>query len=646
MTNAQKGSPMSRSLCYRPVSGSVSAIAMVTLLGACSQPASHATVDLSGSNAGNFQTAQTFSPVTGQPVYNPSAGFGPQSFPDGSQYQPNSQFAAGNVPGNQVASLGFDGGGFDTFGILDQQQQSLPRTPIAQSSPSFGQQQQLLSSPQFQREAQSVNQAFEDSARLAAPPPFAEAESLSDLAPFERGGGDNGLEVAPVETGSAVRNSGRGAEEIRTRRSAIEETALEPIARPRNRDVQSIGNDYATIPDARSRVENDGEDAAEQVSRRYSPWLAPQFGSQERTESQERTPQRPPIRRTRERAEAPAERTGPDSDFARAARDLLPERPRDARLPAPSAVPPAPRSFSAGLTVPKASAEYPRPFELLRPGVWPELENPGVGLVQAPAPTQPRQFAAFAPPIVEPIGEDVQSASERRAKSYTIKGGDNLLTIANSLGTTPQALAQANSLDLEADIFIGQVLKVPGAPVEKRVFKQTPAVQISDAPDPSFIGGPKVKTINVDVANKARGLKQIQRASVPSYRVTTLGDPTPPRVETASSSKRFDWPVHGKVFRLNTGQVEIEVGNNAPVAASAAGKVVHVERGPMGVLVVIEHDNGWRSLTVGLDYSAVRPGEVVTQGKVIGKSSRDHRVRFELRDAATGTTDALAQLRG
>ena len=639
MTNAQKGRPMSRSLSYRPVSGSVSAIAMVTFLAACTQPASHATVDLSGSNSGNFQTAQALNPVTGQPVYNPPSRFGPQSFPDAGQYQPNSQFAAADAPRNQVASLGFDNGGFDTFGILDQQRQSLPQSPPVQSSPSFGQQ-QLLSSPQIRREAQSVNQAFEDSARLVVPAPFEEAESLSDLAPFERSGQDNGLDVAPVETGSAVRNSGRRANDLIARRSAIEENALEPLAAPRNRDVESVEDDYATIPRSRSRVEDDGKESTASVNRRYRPWVAPQFGTQERTV------QRPPARRTQERrTEAPTEKSGPDSDFTKAARDLLPERPKEARLPAPSAVPPAPRSLGAGLNVPKASDEYPRPYALLRPGVWPELENPGVGLVQAPAPTQPRQFAAFTPPIVEPIGEDVQSASERDVKSYTIKNGDNLLTIANSLGTTPQALAQANSLDLEAEIFIGQILRVPGKPVQKRVFKQTPAIQTSDAPDPSFIGGPTVRTIDIDTANKAWGQKPIQRASVPSYRVTTLGDPAP-HVKTASTTKRFNWPLHGKVYRLSTGQVEIEADNHTPVAASAAGKVVHVERGPMGVLVVIEHDNGWRSLTVGLAYSAVRPGEVVTQGKMIGKSSREHRVRFELRDAATGTTDALAQLRG
>ena len=114
----------------------------------------------------------------------------------------------------------------------------------------------------------------------------------------------------------------------------------------------------------------------------------------------------------------------------------------------------------------------------------------------------------------------------------------------------------------------------------------------------------------------------------------------------AEKAPQFAWPVHGEVYRLGTGPVEIDAVGNTPVAASASGKVVHVERGAKGVLVVIEHDNGWRSLTVGLDYSAVRPDDRVRQGDVIGKASRDHRVRFELRDADAGVADVLGQLRG
>jgi len=627
---------MSRKLSYRPVSGSVSAVAMIAILGACSQPATHAAVDLSGSNAGNFQTAQAYNPVTGQPVYNPSARLGPQSFPSNVQYQPNSQFAAGNVPRNQVASLGNGTGGFDTFGILDQQQ-SVPQFSPVQSSP-VSRQQPLLSTPQFQQEAQRVNQAFEDSARLAGQAPFAEAEALGNVAPFEREA--DSLQVAPVETGSAVRNSSREPEDFAPRRrTLIDESKLEPLAPTRDRDVQSVEDDYATIRGGPRTGSQEGrEDTAAQPRGAYRPWLAPQFGSQE-----ERAPRRRGIPRINRQAEAPKEQSGSDDDFAKAARDLLPERPKEARLPAPSAVPPAPRSFAGGgLNVPKASTEYPRPFALLRPGVWPELENPGVGLVQAPAPTQPRQFAAFAPPIVEPIGEAIASASERGAKSYTIKNGDNLLTIATALGTTPQALASANGLDLEAEIFIGQILTVPGAAATAPATT-APAYQISDSPNPSFIGGPKVQTIDVATANQAWGQKPIQRASTPKFRTTTLGDPAP-KVETASTSQRFNWPLHGNVYRL--GQLEIETEGNSPVAASAAGKVVHVERGPMGVLVVIEHTNGWRSLTVGLDFSTVRPGEVVAQGAKIGHSSREHRVRFELRDADAGRADALTQLRG
>jgi len=151
----------------RFVLGSAGATAILTILSACSQPASFAPIDLS--NSGVNQSAQ-FRPV--------ASLNGPQSFPNGSQFRPTPQLTVGNVPGNQIASLGNTGGGFDTFGIL-QQQQSAP----LQSSPSF-RQPNLLTSPQFQRERQSVNRGLgNDFGQQRAP--FSGAQSPGGTAPFE-----------------------------------------------------------------------------------------------------------------------------------------------------------------------------------------------------------------------------------------------------------------------------------------------------------------------------------------------------------------------------------------------------------------------------------------------------------------------------
>lgn len=641
----------------RLVLGSVSALAVTTMLAACSQPASYATVDLSGSNGSFTETAQAYSPVTGQPVYQSTSLFGPQSFPDAAQYQPTSQFAAVDVPQNQVASLGFDGGGFDTFGILDQQQSIPQYTPVA-SSPVF-QQPELLASPQFQSEIQSVDRAFLDTGPLNAPAPFAEAESLLDVAPFEPLENIEPVTVEPVEVETGPSAQVAYAEPQRAipslpsapRRNTIEESALEPLApaAPRvNRDVDTVADDYATLPGAQTRSTPPADVAPRSGYRsRYDAWDAPRYDAvPSAPQAQTRAPAAPQVtvpRVTAAPAPAPTRDpvrpAGPDSDYTRAALDLLGQRPQQVRLPAPTAVP-APQAvpqvqFGGGLTVPKASAEYPRPYELLRPGVWPELQNPGQGLVQAPAPTPVPQFASLPVPP-SPQLQIVDRASEREVSTYEIKRGDTFLTIAQRVGTTPETLAFENGFTPDAKIYIGQKLILPTAKTKNRFANETVAnVEVVPADQVSDIGGDTVPVISAEAGDFVTERMPIQRASIPTRRATTSGDPA-----------KFAWPVHGEVYRLDAGQVEIEAAGNTPVSASAAGKVVHVERGAMGVLVVIEHDNGWRSLTVGLDYSAVRPDTRVAQGDMIGKSSRDHRVRFELRDADASVADVLNQLRG
>jgi len=150
----QKGRLMQRSVSHRLVLGSVSALAMTAMLAACSQPASHAVVDLGGSY-GAGQTAQAYSTATGQPVYQSTSLYGPQSFPDAPVYQSTSQLASLDAPTNQVASLGNGNGGFDTFGIGNAPAQP-PFSPQVFSSPSF-EEAELLSTPEFQEELQTVD---------------------------------------------------------------------------------------------------------------------------------------------------------------------------------------------------------------------------------------------------------------------------------------------------------------------------------------------------------------------------------------------------------------------------------------------------------------------------------------------------------
>lgn len=625
---------MPRPASFRLVFGSVSAVAILTFVAACSQPASFATVDLARGNNGQIQPnqAQVFNSANPLPVYQSTAQNGPQSFPGGGQSSPRTQFGGVNVPGNQVASLG---NGSETFGILDPQRGARQFSPIA-SSPVLGRQ-----------DFRPLQQQFGSGLGQTPPAPFSQGQSQGGVAPFEP---LQSIQAVEVNTGSSPQAGFQRQEAAPSapprvqrlpRRTVIEETALQPIPSPVrrpdsriSRDIPSVGEDYATPQrDTRRTAPPAPRPNLLQDRQAYDPRQDPRYRNN--------LPAQP-------RAQAPARPTGSYQDNTRAALDsFLAQRAQQERFsalqgtqrrPQTAQQRPPQQQYSAGLNVPRASNGYTRPYPLLRPGVWPELDNPGVGLVQAPNRTLPRQFAARPLPPTAPQ-QPIARASERYAAEYQIKEGDTLLTIAQSVGTTPDELAAKNGFAPEETIYIGQKLKVPVAPSQVPGNTQHAGAFfeiISADADGSVL---KVRTPpNAQFGPNGNATKHaisIQRASIPVSNAAT-----------AEKAKAFSWPIHGNVYRLQAGQIEIDSEGNAPVAAAAAGKVVHVERGGMGVLVVIEHDNGWRSLTVGLDYSEVRPGTIVKQGQMIGKSSRDHRVRFELRDANASVADALKQLRG
>lgn len=132
-----------------------------------------------------------------------------------------------------------------------------------------------------------------------------------------------------------------------------------------------------------------------------------------------------------------------------------------------------------------------------------------------------------------------------------------------------------------------------------------------------------------------------------------------PRPEDAADSvpphaAAYRLPVSG---RLVTGLGELSAtgvrargltlatATNARVIAPAAGRVVYAGpfRGYRGV-IIIDHGEGWTSLVAGLGGLAVRVGDQIPQGRVIGRAwaSGDPRVTIELR--RRGEPMDLAQL--
>jgi LysM repeat protein len=80
----------------------------------------------------------------------------------------------------------------------------------------------------------------------------------------------------------------------------------------------------------------------------------------------------------------------------------------------------------------------------------------GQALVIPPADSAPPP--AQAQPTKQP-----QPPTQPAPGAYTVQSGDSLIGLANKFGVTQQALAAANGLQAFDHLFIGQVLKIPGA---------------------------------------------------------------------------------------------------------------------------------------------------------------------------------------
>lgn len=69
--------------------------------------------------------------------------------------------------------------------------------------------------------------------------------------------------------------------------------------------------------------------------------------------------------------------------------------------------------------------------------------------------------ATLPNPLPEPfIVDEVQS--QPRGASYTVQAGDTISTIADQLGSTVEEIIEANDIDDPRQLFVGQVLIIPG----------------------------------------------------------------------------------------------------------------------------------------------------------------------------------------
>jgi murein DD-endopeptidase MepM/ murein hydrolase activator NlpD len=239
--------------------------------------------------------------------------------------------------------------------------------------------------------------------------------------------------------------------------------------------------------------------------------------------------------------------------------------------------------------------------------------------------------------------------------SVIVHEGDSISKIAARCDTTSAAIADLNDMDERAEIYPGQVLRVPGRP-PRNDYTARPREDVGWVPRP--VPRPRYTPVRYEeprVTPKPRQRRD-DNDPQPQQSASTNTDnswwswwmrpsDSAPASADAGTTK-FIWPVQGHVIEAFGGTrhgerndgINIATEDGTPIRAAAAGTVTYTgnELKGYGNLVLIRHDNGYVTAYAHAGSIKVTRGDVVERGQVIGTTGQSGDVdrpqlHFEIR---------------
>ncbi len=248
---------------------------------------------------------------------------------------------------------------------------------------------------------------------------------------------------------------------------------------------------------------------------------------------------------------------------------------------------------------------------------------------------------------------------QRSGNAHVAAPGETIYSLARHYRLTPMAIAKANNVGLGHQLKVGERIIIPGntqriaLPPQPAVRPQ-PQVQAQPAPQPQQQKVAAVRpepTPGIKQAPKAQQVEPTANARV----ITPAADPVPetPTGTTGNQSAAapsFRWPVRGKVItgfgpKSGGGQndgINVAVPEGTAIKAAEDGVVAYAgnELKGYGNLVLVRHPNGFVTAYAHASELAVKKGETIKRGQVIGKAGATGNVsspqlHFEVRKGAT-----------
>lgn len=287
----------------------------------------------------------------------------------------------------------------------------------------------------------------------------------------------------------------------------------------------------------------------------------------------------------------------------------------------------------------------------------------GCAVTQRPAPVDDRRAAPAQPRL-----QALQPAPAG-PRSYFVKRGDTLYSIALEQGVDYRELAQMNRIEDPSRIRLGQELRLPASeerpPVQvgatrrpgeiesRPLGSSTPGPSSPAVPPAAAEGGTKTSPRALRLPYSEQNLASLSRgetkpeARPEAAKPTAPAAPSAPSAPAAPTTERdpdaidFAWPARGRVLQAfsepNNKGLDIAGKSGDPVLAAAAGRVMYTGTGIRGYgkLIVIKHDNNFNSVYAHNREILVKEGQNVTRGQRIaelGDTDADTpKLHFEIR---------------
>lgn len=223
-----------------------------------------------------------------------------------------------------------------------------------------------------------------------------------------------------------------------------------------------------------------------------------------------------------------------------------------------------------------------------------------------------------------------ESSVKVTPRTYTVRSGESLWTIARKFGMDVKDLARINGISNTEMIKVGMELKLDAVPQKYKVKPGESLWSISRKFGVEY--NQLIEYNNLRNPDQIRIGSEIMIPPVVTGRTQTkskVSNVTRPVVQ----HRRFIWPAKGRISspfgprwgKMHQGiDIALPVGKN--IVAAADGKVVYGGWvNGYGWAIIIEHDGGYRTLYGHNSKVLVRGGSWVKQGQLIAKSGNSGR---------------------